>query len=154
MSFHTDLDHCKLEAVFTTEGEEEQEEDTVLHYEYVSNKELGIRKARVEKRWLRKGCLGRGSFGEVWLEEREDKPDVKRAVKKIRREMVRGLGGDWAKELSALVEFSKTKVWTLIVWVHGRNIVHVGDGRSRLSMKGKLTKPVSSTGKKVSSSNS
>ena len=118
MSFRTDLDHCKLEAIFTTEGEEEEEE-TVLHYEYISNSALGIRKARVEKRWLRKGCLGRGSFGNVWLEEREDKPDVKRAVKEIRREMVRELGGDWVKELSALVEFSKMKVWMLLFWVHG-----------------------------------
>lgn len=106
MSFRTDLDHCKLDAVFTT-GEEEE---TVLHYEYISNSALGIRKARVEKRWLRRGCLGRGSFGDVWLEEREDKPDVKRAVKEIRREMVRGMGADWVKELGALVEFSKTKV--------------------------------------------
>ena len=108
MSFRTDLDHCKLEAVFMTEGGEEEE--TVLHYEYISNSELGIRKARVEKRWLRRGCLGRGSFGDVWLEEREDQPDVKRAVKEIRREMVRGMGADWVKELGALVEFSKTKV--------------------------------------------
>ena len=114
MSFRTDLDHHKLEAVFTTEGEEEE---TVLHYEYISNSALGIRKARVEKRWLRKGCLGRGSFGDVWLEEREDQPDVKRAVKEIRRDMVRGMGADWVKELGALVEFSKTKVQMLLVWV-------------------------------------
>ena len=108
MSFRTDLDHCKLEAVFTTGGEEEEE--TVSHYEYISNSALGIRKARVEKRWLRRGCLGRGSFGDVWLEEMEDKPDVKRAVKEVRREMVRGIGADWVKELSTLIEFSKTKV--------------------------------------------
>ncbi len=151
MSFRTDLDHCKLEAVFTTKGEEEEEQETVLHYEYISSSALGIRKARVEKRWLRKGCLGRGSFGDVWLEEREDKPDVKRAVKEIRREMVRGLGGDWAKELSALVEFSKTKVW---YWVHGLDMVYVRDGRSGLSMKGKLTRFIPSIDKKVSSSNS
>ena len=151
MSFRTDLDHCKLEAVFTTEGEEEE---AVLHYEYISNSALSIRKARIEKKWLRKGCLGRGSFGDVWLEEREDKRDEKRAVKEIRREMVRGLGGDWVKELSALVEFSKTKVWILLVWVHGLDVVHVRDGRNGLGMKGKLTKFVSSTDKKVSSSNS
>lgn len=135
MSFRTDLDHCKLEAVFTTEGGEEEEE-TVLHYEYISNSALGIRKARVEKRWLRKGCLGRGSFGDVWLEEREDQPDVKRAVKEIRREMVRGMGADWVKELGALVEFSKTKVEMLLVWVVKFIWSMSGIGKAGLVRKG------------------
>lgn len=132
MSFRTDLDHCKLEAVFTT-GEEEER---VLHYEYISNSALGIRKARVEKKWLRKGCLGRGSFGDVWLEEREDKPDVKRAVKEIRREMVRGMGADWVKELGALVEFSKTKVRMLLVWVIDLMWSVSGMGKAGLVPKG------------------
>lgn len=106
MSILTDLDHCKLEAIFP-----DSSDDQVLHYEYFSDTSRDVSKARVEKRWRRQGCLGRGSYGDVWLEVMDDEPDMKRAVKAIRiKDVWSGVDVDYTKELKALLEFSKAKV--------------------------------------------
>lgn len=106
MAVLSDLDDCKLEAIFPDKDEEQQ----VLHYEYYSDTSRVQRKARVEKRWIRQRCLGRGSYGDVWLEFLGDEPNIKRAVKAIRiKDVWSGVDVNYAREVKAMVEFSKTK---------------------------------------------
>ncbi len=109
MSFLPDLAHCKLEAVFPAD-EEDEEEGQVLHYEYTSSATSGPRSTRIVKRWRRQELLGSGSFGDVWLEVMENQPDTKRAVKVIQKRRMKDAKIDYTKELKALAEFSRAKV--------------------------------------------
>src|SRR6201999_1323689 len=94
------LEHFRQDAVVTAE--------CTTHIEYQANRAQGIRREKVEKRWDRKQLLGHGTFGEVWLEVRQEDDDVKkRAVKIINKSRVLGLGVDYKKELLALAKFSK-----------------------------------------------
>ena len=109
MTFLPNLAHCKLEAVFPEEQDEE-EEGQVLHYEYISPAKPGPRSTQIIRRWLRQELLGSGSFGDVWLEVLQDQPDVKRAVKVIQKRKMKDAKIDYTKELKALAEFSRAKV--------------------------------------------
>ena len=56
-------------------------------------------------------CLGRGSYGDVWLEIMDDEPDIKKVVKAIRIKNVwSGVDMDYTKEVKAMLGFSKVKV--------------------------------------------
>jgi hypothetical protein len=80
----------------------------ILQDNNYSTADRSTRNSRVDKRWVRQECLGRGSFGEVWLEVREGEPCAKRAVKEIQKTR----DFDYMKEVQAMVEFSKIKVRT------------------------------------------
>jgi hypothetical protein len=78
-----------------------------------------VRSRRNEKRqekWVRKGALGQGSFGIVWLEQKigEDTKDV-RAVKEIRKGMGRRLAFniDYARELYAMAKLTRVSSLTM-----------------------------------------
>ncbi len=62
--------------------------DHTLQIVYVSNPATGQRRMRTEERWQRTRALGRGSFGEVWLESCASGPSSGqvRAVKQIWKE--------------------------------------------------------------------
>ena len=109
MTFLPNLAHCKLEAVFP-ENQDEEEEGQVLHYEYASSAKPGPRSTKIVRRWRRQELLGSGSFGDVWLEVLQDQPDMKRAVKVIQKRKMKDAKIDYTKELKALAEFSRAKV--------------------------------------------
>ncbi|KAF7505532.1 hypothetical protein GJ744_000694 [Endocarpon pusillum] len=92
------LEHFRLGAVVKAE--------CTTHIEYKTDRVRGVRKEKVEKRWYREQKLGRGTFGEVWLEVRREDDDVeRRAVKIIDKSW--SLQVDYKKELLALAKFSK-----------------------------------------------
>ncbi|KAH0562358.1 hypothetical protein GP486_002949 [Trichoglossum hirsutum] len=94
------LEHFRLDAVVTAAS--------TMHIEYKTDRARGIRKEKVERRWHRTQCIGRGAFGVVWLEVKEDNDGVeKRAVKIIDKNGMQHLGVDYKKELLALSKFSK-----------------------------------------------
>jgi serine/threonine protein kinase len=94
------LEHFRQDAVVTAE--------CTTHVEYKADRIRGIRREKVEKRWYRQRAIGHGSFGDVWLEVRqEDNDDEKRAVKIMNKGQMLGLGVDYKKELLALAKFSK-----------------------------------------------
>lgn len=53
--------------------------------------------SKVEERWIQKGTIGKGGFGEVWLQE--EKGGELRAVKRL-AQVVQGV--DYSRELVAL----------------------------------------------------
>ncbi|VUC31461.1 unnamed protein product [Clonostachys rosea] len=61
------------------------EDDVVCHVSFESNPNARQRRVRKDYRWRRRGKLGVGTYGTVWLEESQDlDPPVKlRAVKEI-----------------------------------------------------------------------
>ena len=70
------LEHFRLDAMVTAE--------CTTHVEYKTDRARGIRKEKVERRWYRTQCIGRGAFGVVWLEVKEENDGVEnRAVKVI-----------------------------------------------------------------------
>lgn len=68
----------------------------------------GQRKVRLEEHWARQRELGRGGFGAVYLEQcvEGDKQGRIRAVKEIQK----GTGGNYNRELEAIALFSQPKV--------------------------------------------
>ncbi|KAI9778689.1 MAG: hypothetical protein M1839_007920 [Geoglossum umbratile] len=94
------LEHFRLDATVTA--------DCTTHIEYKTDRARGIRKEKVERRWYRTQCIGRGTFGIVWLEVKEENDGVeKRAVKVIEKNGMQHLRVDYKKELLALSKFSK-----------------------------------------------
>ncbi|KAL2041426.1 hypothetical protein N7G274_005808 [Stereocaulon virgatum] len=98
-AFGTDLDLRNGSYVREDQGR------PILQDKEYSTADRTTRNSRVEERWVRQECLGRGSFGEVWLEVREGEPYAKRAVKEIQKTR----DFDYMKEVQAMVEFSKIK---------------------------------------------
>jgi serine/threonine protein kinase len=96
------IDHFKLDAVVTA--------TYTTHFEYEIDQFRRVADQKVEKRWDREQNIGRGAFGEVWLEVKREHGDVqKRAVKVINKSLMRGLKLDYKKELHALAKFSKAR---------------------------------------------
>ncbi|KAI9782137.1 MAG: hypothetical protein M1839_005484 [Geoglossum umbratile] len=94
------LEHFRLDAKVTVESS--------THIDYKTDETQGICKEKVERRWHRTQCIGRGVFGVVWLEVREESGGVeKRAVKVIDKKMMQRRRVDYKMELLALSEFSK-----------------------------------------------
>ena len=91
--------------------------ETTIETTQTSDRAKGLRQVRVVKRWKKEKEIGRGSFGNVWLEYEEDHPNIRRAVKKISK------GGgtsrslvnvDYNRELFALGSLSKVRRYPLV----------------------------------------
>lgn len=94
------IEHFRQDAVVS--------EECTIHTQFHTDRARGIRKKKVEKKWLRKREIGRGSSGTVWLEVSGD-DDIfeERAVKIIGKSVIKQLEVDYKKELLALTKFSK-----------------------------------------------
>ena len=103
MAFLSDLDHYRIDARLSGDGKQ------VLQYESVIDVTLGLRDHIIKKTWLRKGILSQGHYSKVWLEEQENDPKSKRAVKIIEKSRMVEIQIDHTRELKALHEFSKAK---------------------------------------------
>lgn len=91
------LQHFHLDAVISDE--------CTTHIEYKVAQGLVPRK--IEKRWYRREePIGRGSYGQVWLEQ-EGKASNQRAVKIMEKVLMTRHGIDFKKEILALAKFSK-----------------------------------------------
>ena len=78
------------------------------HVKLVSNLALNQRRVRKEEKWSREKELGRGNYGNVWLErciQGDDKGSL-RAVKEVKKPE----SGEYYRELEAAVLFSHVKV--------------------------------------------
>jgi hypothetical protein len=95
------IEHFKLDAQIYG--------DHTLHTEYVSDPTRGMRKARVEKRWYKERHIGRGGFGDVWLEVQKegDQATAERAVKRIQKRRMEAMEIDYKRELLALAKLSR-----------------------------------------------
>lgn len=82
--------------------------DSTEHHRYISDRARGVRRLTEVKRWQRVKEIGRGGFGEVFL-ERERSGDF-RAVKEIRKQRYGSTSIDYLRELLAMAYFSM--VWT------------------------------------------
>ncbi|KAK1827472.1 kinase-like domain-containing protein [Podospora conica] len=68
------------------------------------------RPVRVEERWVREGCLGRGAYGTVYMERCDDGPQSRvRAVKEINKTVIAGEHIDHTRELEAIAKFSNPR---------------------------------------------
>ncbi|KAI9858585.1 MAG: hypothetical protein M1813_007390 [Trichoglossum hirsutum] len=106
------VEHFRLDTIVTAE--------CTTHIEYKTDRARGIRKEKVERRWHRAQCIGRGTFGVVWLEVREENDGVeKRAVKVIDKGGMQHLRVDYRKELLALSKFSKLQYEEVLVKFFG-----------------------------------
>lgn len=72
----------------------------------VVHKPRGNSLSKVEERWQRRGCIGRGGFGTVWLEVKQDETNKTRAVKEVKKTASTNHILDYRRELLALVELS------------------------------------------------
>jgi len=69
------------------------------------------RRLRVEERWVREGCLGRGAYGTVYKERCGGGAQSRvRAVKEINKNVVAGEQIDHTRELEAIAKFSHPRV--------------------------------------------
>ncbi|OCL04087.1 kinase-like protein [Glonium stellatum] len=77
----------------------------------VSGSTRGRRRAQWEQQWKRKGFLGRGAYGSVWLEEciSGDHDVPVRAVKQIYKAGPDSKPIDYNRELEAIMKFSHRK---------------------------------------------
>ena len=84
-------------------------ENHVIHISYVSDPSRGRSKVKVEETWTQIKEIGRGIFGDVWLQKNDTRS---RAVKILRK---RGLARhkiDYRRELEALAKFEdKSSNW-------------------------------------------
>lgn len=79
MAFLSDLDHYRIDARLSGDGKQ------VLQYESVTDVTLGLKDHKIKKTWLRERTLSQGHYSKVWLEEQENDPNSKRAVKTIEK---------------------------------------------------------------------
>lgn len=103
MAFLSDLDHYRIDARLSGDGKQ------VLQYESVTDVTLGLKDHKIKKTWLRERTLSQGHYSKVWLEEQENDPNSKRAVKTIEKSRMVEIQIDHTRELKALHEFSKAK---------------------------------------------
>ena len=103
MAFLSDLDHYRIDARLSGDGKQ------VLQYESVTDVTLGLKDHKIKKTWLRERTLSQGHYSKVWLEEQENDPKSKRAVKTIEKSRMVEIQIDHTRELEALHEFSKAK---------------------------------------------
>lgn len=93
-----------------------QEGDTI--HIYYEPGQVYRHAAPIEKRWRREKCIGRGSFGRLWLEKCVDRgrqrPEL-RAVKEIPIIQQGPNTIDYNRELEAMAKFSHQKVRSSIL---------------------------------------
>lgn len=111
MSSFLDSDHCRLDAIVLPDN-------CIVESHQVSDASRGLRRVPVTKLWRTGPILGRGSFGEVYLQSQDDDKEAKRALKVIRTSGTETSFTDWQRELTAMVEFTKPRVG----FVHRNNI--------------------------------
>ncbi|KAH8172490.1 protein kinase domain-containing protein [Sarocladium implicatum] len=94
-------------------------DQAIQHVSWIAS-HSGRRRVRAKETWHRVGELGRGAFGQVWLEQ-----DVAsrrrakfRALKTIRKDKSSHVV-DYARELEAAAKFSKERYLDLFVQSHG-----------------------------------
>lgn len=81
--------------------------DCTLHVSFLPGPSARQRRVRVEERWTRDGCLGRGAFGTVWREKCEQGGQTRlRAIKEIKKSIATGEDIDYTRELEAVTKFS------------------------------------------------
>ena len=87
--------------------------DITIQTTLTSNRSKGVRQEQIKTRWNKVKRIGRGNFGEVWLEKDEGSPPDVRAVKRIAK------GGgtnmsimtmDYHRELHALGKLSRVRI--------------------------------------------
>lgn len=81
--------------------------DCVEHQRHVSNRDLGVRRQTKIERWKRTKKLGRGTFGEVWLEE--EKEGRLRAVKIIDKDEKTSTDMMRLRELFAMANMAEVR---------------------------------------------
>ena len=91
--------------------------DHSVHTCLVSDPEMRRPRRHVEERWERRKLLGRGGFGQVWLEECVAGPTngQVRAVKLIPNRQPgsqTAMAIDYSRELEAIAKFSQNRVRT------------------------------------------
>lgn len=81
------------------------------HVFYESGPSARLRRICREERWVRQKFVGRGAFGNVYLEQCEVGSSQKlRAVKEIKKSVIPGEELDYMRELEAVAKFSHQKV--------------------------------------------
>lgn len=95
----SDIEHWQIDATVYT--------DRVVEIHYITDSANNIRRRQDKKEWKIERLLGRGGFGEVRL-QKNTKDGKVRAVKRIASTYLSN--EEYAKELKALLEFSKPKV--------------------------------------------
>jgi hypothetical protein len=82
------------------------------HVYYVSGANPRQRMMRKEEHWERRGILGSGTFGTVWLEKliTDNSEEKYRAIKGIKKGMHQSGAIDYSRELEAIAKFSHQKV--------------------------------------------
>ena len=105
------IEHFKLDAQIYR--------DHTLHTEYVSDPARGMRKARVEKRWYKERLVGRGGFGDVWLEVQKegDQATAERAVKTIQKSQMERAEIGYKREILALAKLSRVGSVKMNIWL-------------------------------------
>ena len=107
----SDLEHQKLNAIVVPER--------VIETHFVSDTKKSLHREEVTKVWKVKQRLGKGSFGEVRLEERTDEQTEEKDRRAVKRILTNSsdLQKDYEQELKALLEFSKPKYKEAAVFV-------------------------------------
>lgn len=88
----------------------------VQHVFHEAGRSANSRRVRREERWVRQEpILGRGRYGEVYLEKCQDGGiELSRAIKIVKKFVVVGEELDYARELEAIMKFSHPKVcWSI-----------------------------------------
>lgn len=94
--------------------ETEFERDFFRHFICEEGRSPRERSIRREERWVREGELGRGSYGTVYLERCSyGGPPKLRAVKELKKFVVRDQELDYMTELEAIAKFSNKIVGCL-----------------------------------------
>jgi hypothetical protein len=90
-------------------------DDRVEEIYYINDPRRNVRRKAQTRVWQLDKLLGRGGFGDVRLERSREDPGKARAVKRIATASTTLSITECEKELEALLEFSKPKVYTSVL---------------------------------------
>jgi hypothetical protein len=103
MSNISDSDYRRLEAFVLPDH-------SVVENHEISDASRGWRRVPITRIWRTERLLGRGSFGEVYLQSQDIDVNTKRALKVIPTTGPKMSRSDCQRELTAMIEFTKPKV--------------------------------------------